>query len=82
MKIMHYIHRIPETLIVWTIFIGILILIVYGFVTINALKRQVELNQIQQEERTESALKRAREEWQQDMFDFFNNNTVSCLCEE
>lgn len=81
MKIKELIHKIPESAIICTISIWVLILIVYGLATINALKAQIQAMQIQNE-RTEAIMKRAREERQIDMMEFFTTNKISCSCEE
>lgn len=77
-----FIHNIPDSIILCTISVGMLILLVYWFFTINSLRRQVELNQIQQEERSETILKHAREERQKDMETFFETHDVSCTCNQ
>lgn len=82
MKIKELIHKIPESAIICTISIWVLILIVYGLATINALKAQIQAMKIQQNERTEAIMKRAREERQIDMMEFFTTNKISCSCEE
>lgn len=81
MKVRELIHKIPESAIICTISIWVLILIVYGLATINALKAQIQAMQIQNE-RTEAIMKRAREERQIDMMEFFTTNKISCSCEE
>lgn len=78
----NFVHKIPDSAIICTIAIGIIILIVYGLATINALRGQVELLQLQQIERSEANMKRAREERQIDMMEFFTTNKISCSCEE
>lgn len=82
MKIKELVHKIPDTVIICTISIWVVILIVYWLTTINALKAQIEAMQLQQAERTETILKRAREERQIDMMEFFTTNKISCSCEE
>lgn len=82
MKINEIVHKIPETLIICVIAIGITILLVYFISTISALRKQIELLQTQQVERTEMIMKRAREERQIDMMEFFTTNKISCSCEE
>lgn len=81
MKVRELIHKIPESAIICTISIWVVILIVYGLATINALKAQIQAMQIQNE-RTEAIMKRAREERQIDMMEFFTTNKISCSCEE
>lgn len=76
MKIMDYVHKIPDALIVFIIAIWITILLVYFIATIKSLKSQVELLQNQQIERTEMILKRARTERIEDMTEFFNTNNI------
>lgn len=82
MKIKELVHKIPETLIICVIAVGITILLVYFIATISALKIQIELLQKQQAERTEMIMKRAREERQIDMMEFFTTNKISCSCED
>jgi len=78
----NFVHKIPDSVIIFTISIGIVILIVYGLATNNSLKGQLETMRLQQIERTEEILKRAREERQIDMMSFFTTNKISCSCEE
>lgn len=82
MKIKELVHKIPDTIIIFTISIWVVILMVYGFATINALKAQIQAMQLQQNERTEAILKRAGEERQKDMETFFETHDVSCTCNQ